>query len=106
MKIGRMSVGPLRLPDGQLVNEYRNVVDVLADTFAAVFVEEYLIKPAPCQIYDGEMYDVEISIDKVYAALQSLNASSAVGSDKVHPQVLKACASELAAPLCIILNYL
>ena len=47
---------------------------------------------------------MEISIDKVYAALQSLNASSAMGPDKVHPRVLKACASEVAAPLCMIFN--
>ena len=97
-------MGPLQLPGGQLVNESRNVVDVLADTFAAVFVEENPIRPAPCQIYDGEMHDVENSIDKVCAALPSLNASSAMGPDKVHPRVLKACASELAATLSIIFN--
>ena len=35
-----------------------------------------------------------------------LNASSAVGLDKVHPRGLKACASVLAASLCIVLNKL
>ena len=59
-------------PAPKLVNESKNVVDVLADTFAAVFVEEDSIRPVLCQIYDGEMYDMEISIDTEYAALQSL----------------------------------
>ena len=44
---------------------------------------------------------MKISIGKMYASLQSLNTSSAVGPDKGHPRVLIVCASQLAAPLCI-----
>ena len=94
-----MPVGPLRLPDGQLVNESRNVVDVFADTFAAVLLEEDPIRPAPFQIYDGEMHDVEISIDKVCATLHGLNKSSAVDPDKDCPTVLKACTLQLVTSL-------
>ena len=47
------------------------------------------------------MHDVAILVDKVNAALQSLNTGSAVGSNNVHPQVWKALASELAVSLCI-----
>ena len=47
---------------------------------------------------------MEISLDKVYAALYTLNTGSAVGPDNIHPQVLKACALQLVAPLCIIFN--
>ena len=55
------------------------------------FVEDP-IKPAPYQIYDGEM---QMLVDKVYAALQSLNAGLAVGPDKVHLWVLKAWDSNI-----------
>ena len=66
------------------------------------FLTEYFRSP----MSKVEMHDVEITIDKEYAASQSRNTSLAVGSDKVHPPVLKACASQLAAPLCISFNKL
>lgn len=50
------------------------------------------------------MHDVEMLVDKVCAALKSLNTGSAVGPDKVRPLVLKSCASQLAALLHLIFN--
>ena len=61
-KKGCMSVGPLRLPCGQLVDRPRHVAELFADTytlaFASVFVENDPVRPAPYQVYGGRMHDL------------------------------------------------
>ena len=50
------------------------------------------------------MPDVVITADKVCTVLQDLNCDSAMGPDYVQPQVLNACASQIAVPLSTIFN--
>ena len=89
---------PLRLPCGQLVDRSRQVAELLANTFASVFVDMQIhlllflliidndnVRPVPYQVYGGRMHDLNITVQKVYAALQCLNVSSAVTPDNLNP---------------------
>jgi hypothetical protein len=42
----------------------------------------------------------------MYEVLVALDVNSAVGSNNVHPKVLKACAEQLTLPLVILFNRL
>ena len=64
----------------------------------------FLVDPAPYQIFNGTMADVVVTVDKVCEVLQYLDDDSAVGPDRVHPLVLKSCASQIAVPLTMIFN--
>ena len=50
------------------------------------------------------MQDLSITVEKVYAALQYLNGSSAVGPDNLHPRVLTMCELQLLGPLAMVLR--
>ena len=101
-KKGYMSVVPLRLACGQLVHRPRHVAKLFADTFASVFVHNGPVRPAPYQNNGGKMHDLNITVEKVYAALQCLIVSLAVGPDNLHPRVLKLCALQLSVTLTMI----
>ena len=71
-KKGCMSVGPLRLLCGQPVDRPRHVAELLASEFASIFVEKDPVRPARYRVYRGRMHDLNITAEKVYAALQCL----------------------------------
>ena len=98
-KRGRMAVGPLKIPCGNLVNGSYGMAELLVDTFSSVFVEGVPEYSALHQIFDGAMNDVKISVERVCSVLRSLDASSAMGPDDVHPHLLRECAAQLASPL-------
>ena len=103
-KKGRMSVGPLKLPNGQLIFDPEGVANYLADTFASVFIGGVPASPAQYQTYDGVMPEVVITVNRVKDVLLDLNVNSAVGPDSVHPRLLRACTHELSVPLTMIFN--
>ena len=46
-KKGRLAVGPLRQPSGQVVDDPREIAKLFADTFVSVFVRDAPVDPAP-----------------------------------------------------------
>ena len=77
---------------------------LFADTFASVFVRGVSVDPAPYQVNNGVMPDIEISVGGICDVLLSLDCNSAVRPDQVHPGVLKACAHQFAVPFNRIFN--
>jgi hypothetical protein len=47
---------------------------------------------------------LELSMEELLSALQSVNPSKTPGPDGLHPKILKECANELANSLCLIFN--
>ena len=77
-KKGRMSVGPLKLPNGQLIFDPEGVANYLAETFASVFIGNVPASPAQYQTYNGVMPEVVITVNRVKDVLLDLNVNSAV----------------------------
>ena len=101
-KLGRPSVGPLRMLSGQVVDCPSKMCEIFADSFASVFVPEIPSEPARLQFFPGVMDDFDISRKEVEAALLALDVHSSAGPDGLHPYLLKKCAVELSYPLHII----
>ena len=98
-KKGKLSVGPLLLEDGTLVDSPEIMSEALAEAFASVYNWHCPLNPAANQNFLGNMPDVEISREKVLTVLDSLDPTGAAGPDAVHPKLLRSCAGELAGPL-------
>jgi hypothetical protein len=101
-KKGRLSVGPLRLPSGEIIDSPLDMSESFVEAFASVFVAEVPHDPAPAQVYPGSMPEVVIRRSDVVQVLQALDASSASGPDDLHPRLLKCCARMLSYPLFLI----
>ena len=78
-KKGRIAVGPLRLPSGEIVDGVQDMAEAFADEFASVFVNSDSVDPALYQVFNGTMPDVVITADKVCRVLQDLNCDTAMG---------------------------
>ena len=96
------SIGPLKLPSGELCSDPLAMSDCLASSFASVFCKEVPIDQEPHQVFDGHIEPISISVDDVKAQLLALDTNSAMGPDGIHPTVLKNCAPSLAYPLFTI----
>ena len=101
-KKGRPSVGPLKLPNGEITNDSGLLSNTFVDAFASVFVREDPPLPVLVGSVDLEMEDIHLSVDSVRQALMSLDSQSSMGPDNLHPMLLKSCAVALAYPLYII----
>ena len=101
-KVGRLSVGPLRLGSGQLSEDPVAMAECFAESFAAVYSHSSPDNPAPHQHHDKLIGDITITTSAVKAVLEGLDGNSAMGPDGIHPLLLKSCAPELAYPLCTI----
>ena len=98
------SIGPLKLPSGELCSDSSAMSDCLASSFASVFCKEVPVYQEPHQVFRGHIEPISISVDDVMAQLLALDTNSAMGPDGIHPAVLKNCAPSLAYPLSIIFN--
>ena len=78
------------------------IAEVLADSFSSVFNTGIPDDAHPHQRFEGPMEALTIEYDMIYDLLTKMDPSSSPGPDEVHPQVLKACARELALPLTIL----
>lgn len=101
-KIGRPTVGPIRLPNGELVLEPGRMSCIFADSFAGVFVGGTPAAPASFQAFEGSLDDVEFSRRDIANVLTALDTSSSMGPDGFHPYLLKSCAEEISFPLWLI----
>ena len=103
-KVGKPSVGPIKLRNGKLTGNPNEMCNEIAHAFGSVFSNFVPTIPAPYQEFQGNFSMNEISIVDVHRALGNLNPNSALGPDGVHPRLLKECSSELTLPLYLIFN--
>ena len=96
------SVGPLKLPSGELCSDPLAVAECLAASFSSVFCKGTPMCQESHQVHDGHIDPVNVSAEGVEARLLSLDSNTAMGPDSIHPLVLKNCAKQLARPLSII----
>ena len=75
----------MRQPSGQVVESLQEMTELIADTFAAVYIKDVPADPAPYQVFNSLMHDAEISVHKVHSVLQSFDSNSAIGPNHVHP---------------------
>ena len=101
-KVGRPSVGPLKLNDGTVVDSNIEMAELFAESFASVYRSEDLRDQAPHQTFDGSLTDIEFSREETQKLLEKLDVSSSVGPDLIHPRLLKSCAQILSYPLYLI----
>ena len=78
--------------------------ECLADAFASVYTDHVLPSSAPHQEFEGVLEVPHFSVDQVREALLKIDHNSSMGSDGIHPMLLKECASVLAEPLATIFN--
>ena len=100
----RSSVGPLRLPHGTTTDNPLEMGECFSDAFASVYNSVVPADPAPHQQGDGVLEDIEFGPTDVKNILLALNVNSSMGPDGLHPHLLKACADNLAYPLCKIFH--
>ena len=51
---------------------------------------------------DNVLSDIEVSEEDVFNLLRTLDPNKSAGDDEIHPRILKECAEELTAPLCML----
>ena len=103
-RVGRPSVGPLRLPDGRLTDAPADMVDCFVTSFATVFSVDEPNAPAPHQTCGEHIGEFAVTPAMVEGVLQSLDCGSSMGGDGMHPRLLKCLASELSLPLSVMFN--
>lgn len=103
-KVGRPGVGPVTLPSGEISDNPTEMTECFASSFASVYNRHAPADPSPHQICDSRLSTFRFTVDDVLKILLSLDASSAMGSDRIHPCFLKCCASVLCKPLFLIFN--
>jgi hypothetical protein len=103
-KRGALSVGPLRLPCGRVIDDSQQMSEIFVSSFASVFVGGVPVDPSPGQRFIGQMRNFVVSLQDVHSILLGLDESSAMGLDGLHPKLLKSCADQLALPLYLIFN--
>ena len=101
-KAGCPSVGPLKLPSGQVIHDYAEMGNAFSEAFSSVFVRDDPANPEPYQLCDGNMQDVSVSSDLVVEVLRNLDGSGAPGPDGIHPLLLKNCADVISLPLVLL----
>ena len=101
-KVGRPSVGPIRLKSGQLTDVPGEMVEVFASSFASVYSTVAPPNPRPYQRADCVIDPISFSTEPILKALHSLDCSSSMGPDNLHPLLLNKCAPHIAYPLCTI----
>ena len=98
-KVGRPSVGPLRLSSGKISGDFQEMASEFANSYSSVYFTEPLPFPFPHQKCELRMRDIVFSPCDVDDVLASLDGSSSMGPDGIHPLLLKSCSSSLSYPL-------
>ena len=101
----RVSVGPLKDNNGNLVNDDFQMAEMLNEFFCSVFTREDCTSiPDAEQLFQlGDPLEIiQFSEDKVKKKLEQLRPNSAPGPDKLWPRVLCSLSSVISFPLTII----
>ena len=103
-KVGKPSIGPIKLQDGTLTDDPQLMADCFASSFASVFIADTPDDPVQNQFCESVTDDICITSSQVHEMLLDLDGNSSMGVDGVHPRLLKNLASDLCVPLSIIFN--
>ena len=103
-KKGRPTLGPLKLPSGEIVKDPLQMKNIFAEAFVTVFVDVIPTNPPLSQPVSTRMEGCRFSLWLVRMALEALNLYISMGPDNIHPMLLKSCASSLAYLLYIIFH--
>ena len=98
----RSSVGPLRLPSGNLSDDPVEMAECFSSSFASVYNKAVLTNPAKHQTFQTDIDQMHVSISDVEQVLSNLDVNSAMGPDRLHPMLLRSCAAYLAYPFYVI----
>ena len=101
-RVQKPSVGPLRLPCGNITDDPLSMADYFASTFASIYNNSLIQNPCPNQLCNSTISDVVITPAKVEQLLLKLDCGSAMGEDGLHPRMLKTLACKFSVPLTII----
>lgn len=101
-KKGCPSVGPLKLPSGEVVAGQRDMSQLFVNSFSSVFVDADLASPSPHHFFPGKFGETCVTRLMVSQVLDKLDSSSAPGPDGIHPCVLKSCSWQMSLPLSLI----
>ena len=103
-KSAPVTVGPLRLPDGLMCTDPREMSECLAGVFVSVYRSDVPQVQEAHQASEDLMTPLTISQDDVKTLLSNIDGNSAMGPDEIHPLVLKNCADVISYPMHIIFS--
>ena len=103
-RVGQPSLGPLRLDDGRVVDDPGQMAQCFVQKFASVFITDSPTNPSPNQVFHGSLSEITITPAIIDEVLSNLDPNSSMGSDGIHPRLLKCLSSVLSIPLSIIFN--
>ena len=100
----RSSITPLEKSDGSLTATNQGAANVLASFFETTFTNEDVssLPEFSEKLCDCYLSDVYISEEVVFHKLCNLKPYKSPGLDSLYSYILKACASHLTEPLCIL----
>ncbi len=98
------TIGPLATTDGNIVNEDREMANILNDFFASVFTDEDLedMKPFGAR-HNNDTYlnNIHITERDILEAVNNINVNKTPGPDKTSPRILNEVKEEISHPLLI-----
>ena len=101
-KSAPVTVGPLRSPDGLMCTDSQEMAECLASAFGSVYRSDIPQVQEAHQTGNCLIPPLTFSQDEVKTQLMSIDGSSAMGPDGLHPLVLKNCADVISHPLHVI----
>ena len=98
------TVGPLKDPDGRIINDDNKTATIFNEYFTSVFTQEVLDNlPEPRNIFQGEheemLHSVELLPENVLKKLNNIKPEKAPGVDNIYPVVLKELSQVISNPL-------
>ena len=103
-RIGRPSVGPLKLANGNITDDPVRMADRFAESFVGVFTDGIPPNPAANQSSNTVLPEIIITAEDVENEIKTLDINSSPGADGIHPRLLCRCATEFSIPLSMIYN--
>ena len=102
----RSTVGPFKTPDGNIVDQDKDMAGNLNNFFASTFTREPAGPPpaAAARQYRSEATHVKFTPYRIKRKIRDLKNFSAAGPDGIGPQLLKKLQNVLAEPLAAIMN--
>ena len=102
-KSNRCQIGPLINAESEIIIEPKQQAQVMNKYFASVFTKADNEMPeATEKNFQSTLTDLEITAEKVEAAIDKLKEHSAAGPDGIAPRVVKETKKELITPLTIL----
>jgi hypothetical protein len=99
------SIKALKRQDGEITHDQKEIADILNTNFQDVFVREDDGQLPSFESRTNETFNMvpqDIKYEDVLNRLKNLEENKSCGVDKLHPTLLKNCASAFAIPLTLI----